>query len=222
MKKFLAFFMAALMTVSYTHLEDKASARFAGVNKELADCSLKAVFYSSLTNPSTRFVNNIIYAVVALVGTFIILSGGLTVGGLSVLLSYANQYMKPVSYTHLLAAIRLVPLFDLPEISVFMGTFASIVKISVYLTCLMYTLRNAFGTSYRHRTVCGLFAVSYTHLDVYKRQVQRVATLWCTFGTFRTSEKYVYRPLEPLPKAFAKKIRRLPGSPCRVCHSRFA
>ena len=66
--------------------EDKASARFAGVNKELADCSLKAVFYSSLTNPSTRFVNNIIYAVVALVGTFIILSGGLTVGGLSVLL----------------------------------------------------------------------------------------------------------------------------------------
>ena len=75
--------------------EDKASARFAGVNKELADCSLKAVFYSSLTNPSTRFVNNIIYAVVALVGTFIILSGGLTVGGLSVLLSYANQYMKP-------------------------------------------------------------------------------------------------------------------------------
>ena len=75
--------------------EDKASARFAGVNKELADCSLKAVFYSSLTNPSTRFVNNIIYAVVALVGTFIILGGGLTVGGLSVLLSYANQYMKP-------------------------------------------------------------------------------------------------------------------------------
>lgn len=65
-----------------------------------------------------------------------------------------------------LAAIRLVPLFDLPEISVFMGTFASIVKISVYLTCLMYTLRNAFGTSYRHRTVCGLFAAALAVLCI--------------------------------------------------------
>ena len=57
--------------------------------------SQKAVFYSSLTNPSTRFVNNIIYAGVALLGAFLIPGGTLTVGGLSVLLSYANQYMKP-------------------------------------------------------------------------------------------------------------------------------
>ena len=57
--------------------------------------SQKAVFYSSLTNPSTRFVNNVIYAGVALVGAFMIPGGALTVGGLSVLLSYANQYMKP-------------------------------------------------------------------------------------------------------------------------------
>ena len=71
--------------------EEKSSERFAKVN----ECSLKAVFYSSLTNPSTRFVNNIIYACVALVGAFIIPGGRLTVGGLSVLLSYANQYMKP-------------------------------------------------------------------------------------------------------------------------------
>ena len=73
----------------------KSSARFAEINQELKECSQKAVFYSSLTNPSTRFVNNVIYAGVALVGAFMIPGGALTVGGLSVLLSYANQYMKP-------------------------------------------------------------------------------------------------------------------------------
>lgn len=75
--------------------EDKASKRFDEINKELKEYSQKAVFYSSLTNPSTRFVNNIIYAAVALAGAFLIPLGALTVGGLSVLLSYANQYMKP-------------------------------------------------------------------------------------------------------------------------------
>ena len=75
--------------------EDKSSARFAKINQELKECSQKAVFYSSLTNPSTRFVNNVIYAGVALVGAFMIPGGALTIGGLSVLLSYANQYMKP-------------------------------------------------------------------------------------------------------------------------------
>ena len=75
--------------------EDKSSARFAKINQELKECSQKAIFYSSLTNPSTRFVNNVIYAGVALAGAFMIPGGALTVGGLSVLLSYANQYMKP-------------------------------------------------------------------------------------------------------------------------------
>lgn len=75
--------------------EQTASQRFSEINEELKECSQKAVFYSSLTNPSTRFVNNIIYAFVALVGAFIIPTGSLTVGGLSVLLAYANQYMKP-------------------------------------------------------------------------------------------------------------------------------
>ena len=75
--------------------EEKASARFAAVNEELKNYSQQAVFYSSLTNPATRFVNNVIYAGVALTGAFLIPSGALTVGGLSVLLSYANQYMKP-------------------------------------------------------------------------------------------------------------------------------
>ena len=75
--------------------EKRASARFAAVNKELKEYSAQAIFYSSLTNPCTRFVNNVIYAGVALVGTLLIPGGALTVGGLSVLLSYANQYMKP-------------------------------------------------------------------------------------------------------------------------------
>ena len=75
--------------------ENRSSERFAAINEELRDSSQKAVFYSSLTNPSTRCVNNIIYAGVALAGAFLIPGGHLTVGGLSVLLAYANQYMKP-------------------------------------------------------------------------------------------------------------------------------
>ncbi|SKB55702.1 ATP-binding cassette, subfamily B [Lachnospiraceae bacterium] len=75
--------------------EERASERFREVNEELREYSEKAVFFSSLTNPSTRAVNNVIYALVALVGANRILSGVLTVGDLTVLLSYANQYMKP-------------------------------------------------------------------------------------------------------------------------------
>ena len=75
--------------------EEKASKQFAEINKELQKYSQQAVFYSSITNPSTRFVNNTIYACVAIVGAYMIIANSLTVGGLSVLLSYANQYMKP-------------------------------------------------------------------------------------------------------------------------------
>ena len=74
--------------------EKKASADFRVLNKQLQEATQGALFYSSLTNPSTRAVNNLIYALVALVGCWRILSGGLTVGGLTVLLYYANQYMK--------------------------------------------------------------------------------------------------------------------------------
>lgn len=75
--------------------EEKASNKFKLLNTELKEYSQKATFYSSLTNPCTRAVNNFIYALVALLGANLILKGNLTVGGLSILLSYANQYMKP-------------------------------------------------------------------------------------------------------------------------------
>ena len=75
--------------------EEKSSARFSRINEELKEASQHAIFYSSLTNPATRFVNNLIYAAVALTGALLIPKGALTVGGLSVMLAYANQYMKP-------------------------------------------------------------------------------------------------------------------------------
>ena len=75
--------------------EEKAKEQFTVLDEELVACSEKAVFFSSLTNPCTRAVNSVIYALVALAGAFFIGAGSLTVGGLSVMLSYANQYMKP-------------------------------------------------------------------------------------------------------------------------------
>lgn len=75
--------------------EEKSSACFSRINEELKEASQHAIFYSSLTNPATRFVNNLIYAAVALTGALLIPQGALTVGGLSVMLAYANQYMKP-------------------------------------------------------------------------------------------------------------------------------
>ena len=75
--------------------EKTAGKRFETINTELQKYSQQATFYSSITNPSTRFVNSISYALVALAGAFSILKGNLSVGGLTVLLTYANQYMKP-------------------------------------------------------------------------------------------------------------------------------
>ena len=68
---------------------------FDEVNGRLQDVSLKAIFFSSMTNPATRFVNNIVYAGVGLVGALYAVSGGITIGQLSVFLNYANQYTKP-------------------------------------------------------------------------------------------------------------------------------
>lgn len=74
---------------------NRALERFDEINGQLEACSLKATFFSSLTNPATRFVNNVVYAAVALVGAFTVLGGGMTVGNLTSFLSYANQYTKP-------------------------------------------------------------------------------------------------------------------------------
>jgi len=76
--------------------EEAETSTFDGINEHLRDCSLKATFYSSLTNPCTRFVNSVVYALVALTGALAALSGaGMTVGTLTAFLSYANQYTKP-------------------------------------------------------------------------------------------------------------------------------
>lgn len=79
---------------AYGH-EDEALQQFDEINQRLQKCSLRAIFFSSLTNPCTRFVNSIVYAAVALTGAFTLLSGGMTVGILSCFLNYSNQYTKP-------------------------------------------------------------------------------------------------------------------------------
>ncbi len=75
--------------------ENYAGADFEANNEELAKSSLKATFVSSLTNPSTRFINNMIYACVAIFGALLVVSGELSVGALTAFLGYANQYTKP-------------------------------------------------------------------------------------------------------------------------------
>ena len=75
--------------------EQESLAAFDDVNDRLRDASVKAVFFSSLTNPVTRFVNSVVYAAVGLTGALLALGGGISVGQLSVFLSYANQYAKP-------------------------------------------------------------------------------------------------------------------------------
>ncbi len=75
--------------------EKKNSEKFSEINERLEKASLDAIFYSSITNPVTRFINGVVYAGVAIMGAFLVISNGITVGGLSCFLSYANQYTKP-------------------------------------------------------------------------------------------------------------------------------
>lgn len=75
--------------------ESRAEDRFARINLDLQKCGVRAVFFSSLTNPCTRFVNALVYAAVGVLGAFAAIAGSLTVGELSVFLNYANQYTKP-------------------------------------------------------------------------------------------------------------------------------
>ena len=111
-------------TVKAFGYEKRASKQFEAINQKLKEYSQKAVFYSSLTNPCTRFVNNILYAGVALAGVLLIPGGALTVGGLAVMLFYANQYMKPFNdissvvtemQNALACAARIFELLEQPE-----------------------------------------------------------------------------------------------------------
>ena len=97
---------------------------FDEVNGRLQDVSLKAIFFSSMTNPATRFVNNIVYAGVGLVGAIYAVAGGITIGQLSIFLNYANQYTKPFNeisgvvtelQNALACAARLFALLEEPE-----------------------------------------------------------------------------------------------------------
>ena len=75
--------------------ENEALERFDEINDRLTKASVKAVFFSSLTNPTTRFINSIIYSAVGFTGALAAIKGGMTIGGLSCFLNYANQYTKP-------------------------------------------------------------------------------------------------------------------------------
>lgn len=79
---------------AFSH-EDEALEQFDEINEKLEKCSLRATFFSSITNPATRFVNSVVYAAVGLTGALIAIGGAITVGDLTCLLSYANQYTKP-------------------------------------------------------------------------------------------------------------------------------
>ncbi len=82
------------ITQAFSH-ERENEEKFDGINARLEKAAMNATFYSSLTNPSTRFINNLVYAAVALIGALDVVSGRFTVGGLTKFLSYANQYTKP-------------------------------------------------------------------------------------------------------------------------------
>ncbi len=75
--------------------ENAVITQFSEINDRLQKCSLKAIFFSSITNPATRFVNSLVYAGVGICGAFFAIRGGISVGQLSIFLSYANQYTKP-------------------------------------------------------------------------------------------------------------------------------
>lgn len=75
--------------------EEKAEERFREVNEELRVCGIRALFFSSITNPSTRFVNGLVYTGVGVLGAFVAIRGGITIGQLTSFLNYANQYTKP-------------------------------------------------------------------------------------------------------------------------------
>ena len=92
--KFLRYSEVIKFKGGYIHEEENME-KFEEINERLRKASLKATFFSSITNPSTRFVNNVVYAGVGFTGAMAVVSGSMTVGGLSSFLNYANQYTKP-------------------------------------------------------------------------------------------------------------------------------
>ncbi len=82
------------VVIAYSH-SDEALEQFDKINEDLKKCSLRAIFFSSITNPSTRFINSLVYAGVAVTGAITAIGGGISIGQLSCFLSYANQYTKP-------------------------------------------------------------------------------------------------------------------------------
>ena len=111
-------------TVAAYNYRDDAHDRFKEINDDLQKTSVKAIFLSSLVNPSTRFVNAIVYAVVGLLGAFGVIGGTVTVGGLTCILGYANQYTKPFNeisgvitelQNALACAARMFELLDAPS-----------------------------------------------------------------------------------------------------------
>ena len=106
--------------------EKEAEKRFEEINERLRSCSLRAIFFSSITNPATRFVNSMVYASVGVAGAYAAIRGLLSVGQLSIFLSYANQYTKPFNeisgvvtelQNALACAARVFELMDEPAIS---------------------------------------------------------------------------------------------------------
>ncbi len=111
-------------TVAAYNYRDDAHDRFKEINDDLQKTSVKAIFLSSLVNPSTRFVNAIVYAVVGLLGAFGVIGGTVTIGGLTCILGYANQYTKPFNeisgvitelQNALACAARMFELLDAPS-----------------------------------------------------------------------------------------------------------
>lgn len=129
--------LSNIKVVKSYHREDENSENFDVINEELGMDSLNATFFSSLTNPCTRFVNSIVYAVVGLSGALFAINGIITVGNLSASLAYANQYTKPFNditgvITELQNAIacagRLLEVIDAKRESDAKGTLPSNVK----------------------------------------------------------------------------------------------
>ena len=112
------------VSIAFSHGDENVE-KFDDINERLTECSLKATFYSSLTNPSTRVVNNLVYLGVALFGGFFCIANAMTVGNLAVFLRYANQYTKPFNeisgvitelQNALACASRIFELLDAKEI----------------------------------------------------------------------------------------------------------